>query len=85
MILNLKVSQTQGNGFNQVIEVGILPDAKIAKSYLLQLAKDDKLREILDEVPHRRIVISTENVETLKRTGNIDVYMELFRRLYLGR
>ena len=84
-LLNLKVSQTQGNGFNQVIEVGILPDAKIAKSYLLQLAKDDKLREILDEVPHRRIVISTENVETLKRTGNIDVYMELFRRLYLGR
>lgn len=84
-LLNLKVSKTSGKGFNQMLEVGILPGAKTAKSYLLQLAKDDSLRDALDKVPHRRIVISEENLETLKSSGNINVYMELFRRLYLGR
>lgn len=84
-LLNLKVSKTAGKGFNQMIEVGILPGAKTAKSYLLQLAKDDSLRDALDKVPHRRIVISEDNLETLKTSGNINVYMELFRRLYLGR
>lgn len=84
-LLNLKVSQTSGNGMKQIIEVGLLPDAKTAKSYLLQLSKDDGLRDALDKIPHRRIVISDENLETLKTSGNINVYMELFRRLYLGR
>lgn len=84
-LLNLKVSQTSGKGFAQLIEVGNLPDAKTAKSYLLQLAKDDSLRDVMDKVPHKRIVISEENLETLKATGNINVYMELFRRLYLGQ
>lgn len=84
-LLNLKVSQTSGNGFKQIIEVGTLPDAKTAKSYLLQLSKDDSLRDALDKTPHRRIVISEDNLETLKSSGNINVYMELFRRLYLGR
>ena len=84
-LLNLKTHQTSGKGFNQIIEVGNLPDAKTAKSYLLQLTKDDSMRDALDKVPHRRIVISEENLETLKTSGNINVYMELFRRLYLGR
>ena len=84
-LLNLKISQTQGNGFPKIVEVGNLPGAKMAKSYLLQLAKDDNVREALNNVPHRRIVISNDNLDVLKKTGKIDIYMELFRRLYLGR
>lgn len=84
-LLNLKVSKTSGKGISQMLEIGILPGAKTAKSYLLQLAKDDGLRDALDKVPHRRIVISEDNLEALKSSGNINVYMELFRRLYLGR
>lgn len=84
-LLNLRTSLTSGTGFEKIIEVGLLPNAKIAKSYLLQLTKDDTLREALNKVPHKRIVISEDNLSTLKTSGNLNVYMELFRRLYLGR
>ena len=84
-LLNLRISVTSGKGFPKIIEVRLLPNAKTAKAYLLQLTKNDAIRDLLKDLPHKRVVISTQNLETLKQTGNINVYMELFRRLYLGR
>jgi hypothetical protein len=35
--------------------------------------------------PYRTIVISKDNLDVLKSSGNIAVYMELYKRLYLKR
>lgn len=84
-LLNLKVSEGSCPGFSKTIEIGILPGAKVAKSYLLQMVKNDEVRGVLESIPHRRILISDDNLTALKTSGNFNVYMELFRRLYLGR
>ena len=81
----LIISEGKCEGFSKTIEIGMLHGAKAAKSYLLQVVKNDKIRELMESVPHRRIIISEDNLATLKTTGSINTYMELFRRLYLGR
>ena len=70
---------------SQIITVGVLPNASVAKSYILQIAKDQNLRDALKGAGYRNIVISEDNLEALKQSGNITVYMELFRKIYLGR
>ena len=36
-------------------------------------------------VEYRNLIISRDNLDLLKQSGNLTVYMELFKRLYLGR
>ena len=82
-LLNLKVTPESGKGMPQMFVVGVLPDAKVAQSYLLQVVKDEGIKGTLKEIDYRNIVISQDNLKVLKESGNLTVYMELFKHFYL--
>ncbi|MCQ2193443.1 MAG: tetratricopeptide repeat protein [Paludibacteraceae bacterium] len=84
-LLNLKVNMEASSTFPRIYEVGVIPDATTAKKYILQVVKSNEIKTALSGVQYRNIVISKDNLEVLKQTGNINVYMELFKRIYLGR
>lgn len=84
-LLNLSCMEESSSAFAQMFVIGILPDASVANSYLRQVVKSNDIKASLKGVEYRNIVISKENLEILKSSGNINVYMELFKRLYLGR
>jgi len=82
-LLNLRVTPESGKNLPQMFVVGVLPNANIAKSYLLQVVKDEGIKAALEGIDYRNIVISQDNLNTLKTSGNLTVYMELFRHFYL--
>ena len=82
-LLNLNVTQESGKNLPQMIVAGVIPGAAVAQSYLLQVVKDDGIKEALRGVDYRNIVISQDNLKTLKESGNLTVYMELFKHFYL--
>ena len=82
-LLNLKVAPESGKGMPQMFVVGVLPDAKVAQSYLLQVVKSENIKSSLKEIDYRNIVISKDNLQVLKESGNLTVYMELFKHFYL--
>ncbi len=82
-LLNLNVTQESGKNLQQMIVTGIIPDAALAQSYLLQVVKDAGIKESLKGTDYRNIVISQDNLKTLKESGNLTVYMELFKHFYL--
>lgn len=84
-LLNLSVAFDATSDFPRIYEVGVIPNATTAKMYIHQVVKSAEIKSALNGVQYRNIVISKENLEVLKQTGNIKVYMELFKRLYLGR
>lgn len=84
-LLNLSCNLENSKAFPQIFVIGIMPDASVANSYLRQVVKSAEIKDAFKGVEYRNIVISRENYETLKSSGNINVYMELFKRLYLGR
>ena len=65
--------------------VGELPSAEVAISYMMQEVKSLDVKQAFDNKPYRTIVISKENLDVLKSSGNIAIYMELYKRLYLKR
>jgi len=82
-LLNLRVTPQSGRGLPQMFVVEVIPNAQIAQSYLLQVVKDEGIKESLQGIDYRNIVISQENLNTLKQSGNLTVYMELFKHFYL--
>ncbi len=84
-LLNLNVIATSTKDFQQVYSVGTFPNAQLGISYLKQVVKSSEVRDAFGRAAHRNIVISKDNFETLKTSGNISVYMELYRKLYLNR
>jgi tetratricopeptide (TPR) repeat protein len=84
-LLNLSVLTDSGKGLSQLIVVKTLPNAQTATSYLMQIIKNADLRNALKGVEYKNIVISHDNFKVLKESGNVNVYMELFNRLYLKR
>ena len=84
-LLNLKVQTASTNAFKQMFIVGELPSAEVALSYMMQEVKSLDVKQAFGNIPYRTIVISKENLEVLKSSGNIAVYMELYKRLYLKR
>lgn len=84
-LLNLTVAFDATSDFPRIYEVGVIPNATTAKMYIHQVVKSAEIKGALNGVQYRNIVISRDNLAVLKETGNIKVYMELFKRLYLGR
>lgn len=84
-LLNLKVIENGNDKFPQIFVVGPFSGAQLSLSYMKQLVKSAEVKSSFGSVPYRNIVISKENYEVLRNTGNLTVYMELYKRLYLGR
>jgi len=83
MLLNLSITQESGKNLPQMIVTGTIPDAALAQRYIQQVVKDEGIKNALKGVDYRNIVISQDNLKTLKESGNLTVYMELFRHFYL--
>lgn len=84
-LLNLKSNATSAKKFPQIFEVGEIPSAELGVSYLTQVVKSASVKQSFGNTPYRNIIISKDNLQVLKESGNIDVYMELYKRLYLKR
>ena len=84
-LLNLSVVENSTKDFPQMFVVGTLASADLSISYLKQVVKNMEIKKAFGNVPYRNIIISKDNLEVLKTTGNINVYMELYKRLYLNR
>lgn len=84
-LLNLSLSLDGTSAFPRMYVVGVIPDATTAKMYIHQVVKSAEIKAALSGVQYKNIVISKDNLDVLKQSGNINVYMELFKRLYLGR
>lgn len=84
-LLNLKTKAEATKAFKQMFIVGELPSAEVAISYMMQEVKSLDVKQAFDNKPYRTIVISKENLDVLKSSGNIAIYMELYKRLYLKR
>ena len=84
-LLNLNVVENSTKDFSQMFVVGTLPSADLGLFYLKQVVKNAQIKNAFGNIPYRNIVISKDNLEVLKTTGNINVYMELYKRLYLNR
>jgi hypothetical protein len=84
-LLNLNVVENSTKDFSQMFVVGTLPSAELGLFYLKQVVKNAEIKNAFGNIPYRNIVISKDNLEVLKATGNINVYMELYKRLYLNR
>lgn len=81
-VLNLKVS-LETVGKKQVIVVGSLNDANIAKSYLLRMVKESSLFEGLKNANYRNLIGSKKNLNTLMQQNTLDVYFEFMKEYYL--
>ena len=84
-LLNLNVVENSTKDFPQMFVVGTMASADLSISYLKQVVKSTEIKNAFGNVPYRNIIISKDNLEVLKTTGNINVYMELYKRLYLNR
>ena len=81
-LLNLQITQAM-SGNQQIVLVGMLPDAASATSYLLRIVKDRSLFAGLQGATFRNLIITQENLDSLNRIGNPDVYMNFLREHYL--
>lgn len=81
-ILNIKVS-LEAAGKKQVIIIGSLNDANIAKSYLLRMVKEPALFEGLKNANYRNLLGSKKNLNTLMQQNTLDVYFEFMKEYYL--
>lgn len=84
-LLNLKAEVTSSKDFPQMFVIGELPSAEVGISYLTQIVKSVPVKTSFGSTPYRNIVISKDNLKALMESGNINVYMELYKRLYLKR
>jgi hypothetical protein len=80
--MNLKVS-LETAGKKQVIIIGSLNDANIAKSYLLRIVKESGLFDGLKNANYRNLIGSKKNLNTLMQQNTLDVYFEFMKEYYL--
>ena len=81
-VMNLKVS-LETAGKQQVILIGSLSDAQVAKSYLLRMVKEKTLFEGLKGANYRNILGSHENLNTLLQKNQLKTYFEFMQEYYL--
>jgi len=81
-LMNLKVS-LETTGKQQVIIIGSLSDANVAKSYLLRMVKEKSLFEGLKEANYRNLLGSQKNLNTLIQQNALNVYFEFMQEYYL--
>lgn len=84
-LLNLKVEKTEGKNLPLIVTVGKMADSKMALDYWKQIARNNQVKNLLGDAVYRLTIITDENLEALKTSGNVSAYMELFNRGYLGK
>ena len=81
----LKVEKTDGKNFTLIVTVGLFENSSVAMDYLKGIVKSDALKQRLQNVSYNSVIISKDNLDALRQSGNLNVYMELFKKGYLGR
>ncbi len=84
-LLNLKVAKTEGKNLPLIITVGMMADSKMALDYLKQIVRNAQIKNLLGDAVYKHVIITEENLEALKTSGNVSAYMELFKKGYLGK
>lgn len=81
-IMNLKVSLEKVNN-QQIIIIGSLSDANVAKSYLLRFVKEKSLFEGLKNASYRNLLGSQKNLNVLMQQNALSIYFEFMQEYYL--
>jgi tetratricopeptide (TPR) repeat protein len=81
-IMNLRVT-LETTGKQQVIIIGSLSDAQVAKSYLLRMVKDKALFEGLKGANYRNLLGSQKNLNTVIQKNELKTYFEFMQEYYL--
>ena len=81
-MMNLKVSIEKVDKV-QVIIIGSLADASIAKSYLLRMVKEKSLFEGLKGANYRNLLGSQKNLNTVINKNALNTYFEFMQEYYL--
>ena len=81
-LLNMQITQAM-SGKQQIVLIGTLPDAASAKSYLLRIVKDKNLFAGVQGATYRNLIITQDNLDTMNRIGNQNVYLDFLREYYL--
>ncbi len=81
-MLNLKTSLENINN-QQVIIIGSFQDAKIAKSYLLRMVKQNSLFEGLKNADYRNLLGSQKNLNIAVQQNSLNTYFEFMQTYYL--
>jgi len=81
-IMNLSVSlETMDK--RQVIIIGSLTDAQVAKSYLIRMVKEKSLFEGLKGSTYRNLLGSQKNLNVLMQQNALNQYFEFMQEYYL--
>lgn len=81
-LLNLKTTLENINN-QQVIIIGSFQDAKIAKSYLLRMVKQNALFEGLKNADYRNLLGSQKNLNIAVQQNSLNTYFEFMQAYYL--
>ena len=81
-LMNLKVSMETVDKL-QVIIIGSLSNAQVAKSYLLRLVKEKGLFEGLKGSTYRNLIGSQKNLNTLIQKNALSDYFDFMKEYYL--
>jgi len=81
-VMNLKVS-LEKVGSQQVIIIGSLSDANVAKSYLIRMVKEKSLFEGLKSASYRNLLGSQKNLNVLMQQNALSTYFEFMQEYYL--
>jgi outer membrane protein assembly factor BamD (BamD/ComL family) len=81
-VMNLKVSLEKVDKL-QIIIIGSLADASVAKSYLLRLVKEKSLFEGLKGANYRNLLGSQKNLNTVVQQNALNTYFEFMQEYYL--
>ena len=81
-VMNLKVSLEKVDKL-QIILIGSMTNAQIAKSYLLRLVKEKSIFDQLKGANYRNLLGSQKNLNTLIQKNALDTYFEFMQEYYL--
>ncbi len=81
-VMNLKVSLETFDK-QQVIIIGSLSDAQVAKSYLLRMVKENSLFAGLKGVVYRNLLGSQKNLNVMMQNNALNTYFEFMQEYYL--
>jgi len=81
-VMNLKVSLETADK-RQVIIIGSLNDAQVAKSYLFRMVKEKGLFEGLKGANYRNLLGSQKNLNVLIQQNALNQYFEFMQKYYL--
>lgn len=81
-IMNLKTSLETVNK-QQVVIIGSLSDAQVAKSYLLRIVKEKSLFDGLKGASYRNLLGSQKNLNTVIQNNALNQYFEFMKEYYL--